>query len=642
MIAIIGLTSMISPWIALALLLPLYALYIFANAQGSGRIFFLLVAVSLFGSTLPVSVPILFWLVALSGVLTPLFVSMKYGSEFEKSLHKQSLAHAGESSIKALLYEAHIPARKIQVTNALADKSPLWKIAKAKGIFLATSQDGYSCDPGTVMAMTQNDLSTHLFVYGDTGGGKTSCILRPLAAWWVTQCNGSGMLVMDGKASLPREMSSLPGFQLIRPGVTQFALIHGLGSEEVVASFANTSPAGIKDYWVSNGSNLLLKALVVLEHACKVLDQTAYLWNLACGLRMVTDINYRASALAAINDSEIFTEELHSSSFLASAMRYFEAGGEWDKLAPDTASGIRSQVEAWINPILSHRDLYQWAIATEGFDPTTVLTGALCGVDVSANEYGQAALAIQALVKARVYRAIRLRKQGWMKPVPGQARQVPVLILSDECQMLIDQSDEIILPIGRSLGLTAVFSSQSFEGIVTRFQQVGGSIEAARAFLAIFRSTIAFKCSPGTVEHIRTTLGSNMRRAPITRDDGIAFGEIADSLIESGTLKPQSSLLQWIARWSSPRQLMSTVWGTILPQQLGGNAGKQADGAMVKKDSNGRVIDGAQVISTGYSMEIAPVLSPGEEAFLNVPFAAIVSVMRGGVIRRDIAQFTPM
>lgn len=66
-----------------------------------------------------------------------------------------------------------------QHANCKADTSPRVKLGTATGT-LTSYGDSYAPDMGLEMGMSINDLSTHFMVFGPTGSGKTSSVIRPL------------------------------------------------------------------------------------------------------------------------------------------------------------------------------------------------------------------------------------------------------------------------------------------------------------------------------------------------------------------------------------------------------------------------------------------------------------------------------
>ena len=80
---------------------------------------------------------------------------------------------------KALMNEE----RHIQALNADEDKSPMIIFGIATGA-LSFNGDSYAPDKGLPVAMSEEDMSTHMQVFGSTGTGKTTelrTILKSIA-----------------------------------------------------------------------------------------------------------------------------------------------------------------------------------------------------------------------------------------------------------------------------------------------------------------------------------------------------------------------------------------------------------------------------------------------------------------------------
>jgi hypothetical protein len=116
-----------------------------------------------------------------------------------------------------------------------------------------------------------------------------------------------------------------------------------------------------------------------------------------------------------------------------------------------------------------------------GVDLTGVLKGKRIGILAPAHRYGEAGPVVMALLKARIFAAIRDRADM-------AEGETPVVLLMDEAQAVTTKQDALILGIARSLNLAIVASTQTVERIEARL----GSMEAAQ-FLTLFGSVIALQ-----------------------------------------------------------------------------------------------------------------------------------------------------
>lgn len=73
-------------------------------------------------------------------------------------------------------------ARAQQLANALADPSAFIPLGVSTGLFAERRDPFAPSAAGMPFGLTAADLSTHALVFGDTGSGKTSGVLRPVIA----------------------------------------------------------------------------------------------------------------------------------------------------------------------------------------------------------------------------------------------------------------------------------------------------------------------------------------------------------------------------------------------------------------------------------------------------------------------------
>lgn len=391
--------------------------------------------------------------------------------------------------------------RRQQAEAANADKSAFIALGNATGQFYY-NHDPLAAQAGLTLGMSASDFSTHLVVFGATGTGKTAGVLRPVAKQW-SEANGGGLLVLDGKGDLPREMVSLPDFQLVTPETSELALLEGLIAEDVVDALASIGAGDQKmDFWRASGEAMLRASAVLLENAQ---DREIYPWTLSALHQVINREEYRRELIISFKDHP----DVETEGQIGQAVRYWLH--EFDSLSPNTAGSVVGTVNSWINPILGHRDLINWSRASTGVDPSIVLQGGRVGVAVPAYKYGSAGVAVTALVKQRVYRAVRRRGSSW-RNTPGQTA---LLMLIDEAQEVLSSADMDMWPVARSLGLAGVIATQSVDELVARFGK-----DRALAMLNNFRSLISYKSSDLTVEYACKRAGSHLRLASSIKEKG--------------------------------------------------------------------------------------------------------------------------
>ncbi len=106
-----------------------------------------------------------------------------------------------------------------------------------------------------------------MMVFGATGTGKTSSVLRPLAVWLKTlpEKEKIGAVLSDGKGAMVADMRALLDI-VIEPG-TKFAPFQGMDAETVAKAFNEATDEGIKSeaIWTDGADNFHLFALTILQ-----------------------------------------------------------------------------------------------------------------------------------------------------------------------------------------------------------------------------------------------------------------------------------------------------------------------------------------------------------------------------------------
>lgn len=394
-------------------------------------------------------------------------------------------------------------ARRKQADNAAKDKTPFLRLGRATGFVHQQTTDPLAPDEGKPMGLTIKDLSTHLLTLGATGTGKTSGVFRPLAHQ-IGQTKGLGILVMDGKGQLPEELwGSLDGYELLTPETATIGLIEGLTPEDLVEAIVATMSGEFESkepIWKESAARLLWASAHVVKSISE-LKHDPNLWN----LQNVSEIGNNKTRLEtclalleeqdAIHPLDPVTEE---------ARTYFKS--EFKSFSLSFRGSILGHLNGWLAPLLSNSKLKPWCRAHEGVDITQVLKGKRMGLALPAYRYGVAGPAVAALLKLRLYRAAQLRGDGW----EDQAGQTAVILLMDEAQEILTDTDIHMAPVARSLGISIVAGTQSVEQIYHRYGQWGGD-----SLLAQFRSILAFDCSPTSQQWIQNRCGAltNMRHS---------------------------------------------------------------------------------------------------------------------------------
>lgn len=369
--------------------------------------------------------------------------------------------------------EANETARVRQLNEAIRqNREPVVRLGMSTGL-LAGRSDFFAPSPGLPVGLSREDLRTHLLVFGGTGAGKTSGVLRPVARQ-VAAWDGTGLVVFDGKGSLPREVSDLPGMRMVDPARVTISIVKGLAPDVLVDTLIDiVEPAHGQDPFWRNGAHALLRHSAVLAEAAGGL-----FWNLATVGAMAANASLRQQVLSSIGDARVAAEPM-----LASAVEYFQY--DWKEMDERTRGGIATTAQTWISTLTAHADLLKWVRATPADDEISLedaLSGGRFGVLLPAYRYGRAGAVATALLKARLYGALKRRAES-----PAQ-NAAPVVLLIDEAQEVATREDAAMLSIGRSLGLSMIAATQTMEGVIEKL----GDQVAAR-WLNSFGSVLALQ-----------------------------------------------------------------------------------------------------------------------------------------------------
>jgi hypothetical protein len=525
------------------------------------------------------------------------------------------LAVRGSQVLQAetgLLARTHIGPRRLQLENALRDNSPFICLGTASGTF-HHFMDGYAPDPGLPFGLTCEDLSTHFVVFGKTGTGKTSGILRPISRAFLDSGFG-GALILDGKGQLASEFVEYESYLLVEPGRCDLALLEGLEPEEVVQTIAAINQKagdGEGTFFVNSGRQLLLYAAVVLREMSKC-DSQAFPWSFGSLVLML-------DRMTTLENSKQYTSFLaartQGNDLLKDAIRYFEV--KMPQMDERTRSNVVSTCEAWLAPVMSHPKVRPWANLTTGVDVTVCLRGGLIGINAPAAEYGDAGRVITALVKARVFASVRRRMADWKQ----NGVDKPILMLVDEAQAVIGRSEQEIFPVARSLGLMGVYATQSVDEFYDCFGEPG-----TLALLNNFRSFAVFDSSENTFEWASRHLGTSEVRTPKFK------GMMADPCL-AATLAAGSPIFD-------PAHPDRRYMRALARDDVGGlwSVVKKAV-ALFRGGAEGINLD----YETEYSASVERLLTAERaDAFLATPKVAIIQVQRAGVRRRDVVRLNPI
>lgn len=543
---------------------------------------------------------------------------------------EQAIAARDESPVQRMIEQVGVSvlreaekARISQVRNVIADASPFLQIGQSTGL-LAQRRDPFApSEPGMPFGLSVNDLSMHLILLGATGSGKTVFLRAMLNEW--RKAKTGGLVILDGKGALPAELAGYPGFVVINPDTADFNPIFGLTADEVADTLFGLfgNPAGENAFFDFGALKLVRSAAAMVEYLSQKTD-------LDGNARLGWNLENIYSVCAGTRQLEIDdNDRAEFESFQRVA---------WDYLAkehPEMPEKARGSVEGvarqWLSVLVDNRHLGRWARVEKGVMIEEAFLGKSFGVLLPEAKYGQAGVAVSALAKARLYRAAKVRGDGWKKT----QGQTPALLVVDECQALVTPNEDSgTAAIGRSLGLYLAFSTQSLDGLESKL----GETET-EMLLGNLRNMISLNVE---TEKTRAFVAKRMGSAPRT-----VYGSTQAARID-GEASIYSSVSFGGGRLSQAARQSEYVKASRLYGGIGGHVAAGVK-AMAEKTGADQVLE--EVFSslrpasqtTSVNVGIIDMIEASEIGSLTaVPNTALVSVVRGRVVRRDLVRLNAL
>jgi len=497
-------------------------------------------------------------------------------------------------------------ARKKQVDIAIRDKTPIVELGTATGLFAARG-DFFAPNAGIPFVLSLRDLQNHLLVLGGVGSGKTSGVLRPIAQQ-VGGFDKTGLIVLDGKGALPRELGAIPGLTLIDPASASVSLVSGLDPailvDTIVEILAPPSASGNDRFWIDSAAGLLRRAAVLAQAA-----GDKY-WSLDSTARVAINQKYRDDVLLAI------PKEKGNDPVLLEALEFFKV--EWPQIEDRVKSSIIATMRAWISALTASPDLLKWAKtlpSQDTVDITAPLRGGRIGLVLPDYRYGSAGAAATALLKARIYAQLKAHADKGM----GE-NETPVVFLIDEAQEVATSEDATMLAIGRSLELAVIAATQSIEGIKVK---LGEAVSAK--WLSIYGGVIALPGRSRETDDFVAARGGESWKASVSDVYGLPVRDslIVDSLSGAMAAARRQPHMQNAATSGKVAFLPSRIQAIVAQTLTGGRSGR---------DNPARV-----------SLGVKPILAGSEIAnLLAEPDTAVALTTRARAPRRDVIWLKPI
>ena len=515
--------------------------------------------------------------------------------------------------------DAQNAARDAQVKEAIraqSAKSDLVTLGTSTGL-LAGRGDPFAPSAGLPFCMSLRDLQQHLVVFGGTGSGKTTGVLMPIAQQ-VASWPKLGLVVMDGKGALPNELAAMhmiDGYKVVDPANCLVSLVGNLEPDAIVDTIRSILGSKNGDQFFNNSAAGLLRRAGVLA---KALGRQH--WSLE-GIGMIaTNQKSLDDALKAVAK---LPDDLRKKPLIVEASNYLS--GEWEQMDSRVKSNIVATARAWIGTIMAHDDLLRWASAMPEEDSVDILTplhGGRLGFLLPAHRYGRAGSVVTALLKARIFAALKARAER-----SGlQGKETPVLFIMDEAQEIATGEDATMLAIGRSLGLAVVAATQTVEGIVEQLTET-----TARKWLTIFGSALTLTGrSPETDKFMAGRAGAAWRLT-IPAVEGLPVRTAIDAHVNTGAV-------------AASRYQVAVREFVAIPGSKLAHSGWQRFTAPIAKALRqvGGTGDGGKNTTTT-TLAAAPVIDPAElQTLLALPDTAFIQASRARVLRRDVIKLNPL
>jgi TraM recognition site of TraD and TraG len=420
----------------------------------------------------------------------------------------------------------------LQATEYLKD-APCFLVGHASGILRARG-DLSAPASAQPMSLDREALFQHLLVFGGTGEGKTTALLKPLMrqilrqpAYGLYVCDAKGVLWHDAAAIAHEER---PGAELIVLGTGQgqsgVDLLAGLTPTQVAATLrsvlAQLSGGHNGDsFWPDMAANVLRNVLSVArayaytEHgrgAFRRIGAAPYsLWWAYQAVLQADLLNeaveqlrqWATQANEAVNSRPAAEVEalrrlypIMTSREVLDSVRYLE--GTWQSMAKDTRSGIVANVTQLLDGFAGAaalRERFACGNPAQAVAVSEALNGRIVLNALSSVEDGLPARLVSVLLKTHLYREARRReaahRQGAGK---GRPQDQPCIVIMDEVQEIVTAdvtsglSDATFWNVARSTGVAGIFATQTVAGL---YQAIGR--EAATNFMQQARSKVFFR-----------------------------------------------------------------------------------------------------------------------------------------------------
>ncbi|MCR2832398.1 type IV secretory system conjugative DNA transfer family protein [Parerythrobacter lacustris] len=419
--------------------------------------------------------------------------------------------------------------RQVGQATGYLQGSPLFAVGEGTGTFRLRG-DLAAPVKGQTLALDRESLFQHVLVFGGTGDGKTTAILKPLLRQVLEQPN-FGAYVTDAKGVLWHDAEKIA----TEAGRTKDVLRIGTGAGDlgvnVTAKLAPSHIAAVlrsvlsqiggasgDSFWPDMAANVMRHLLTVGraygatpegEAAAKQLNPYSLWWAYQAALDekrlkpAIEAINRATTACLADMDAAHKAGDTEAHLRHADRLSLF-AGADiaatlgyltevWPDMAKDTKTGIVANISQLMDGFAGATVLRERFISGQDEHTASLdapLNGKIALITLNTLDDGLPARLVAILLKTVLYREARLREAA-LKKSGGNPQANPCLVMMDEVQELatVDPasglSDATFWNVARSTGLAGVFATQT----VAALTQAMGD-RAAENFMQQSRSKI--------------------------------------------------------------------------------------------------------------------------------------------------------
>ncbi len=435
-------------------------------------------------------------------------------------------AYRAES--RALAHTAYV--KQVRHATDYLKNSPLFTIGQGTGT-LRVRGDLAAPGKGQTLALDRESLFQHLMVFGGTGDGKTTAILKPVLRQVLQQPN-FGVYVTDAKGVLWHDAEKLANevkraADIIRIGTGDgeygVNVCERLTPNQIAATLRSVlQQAGgrsAESFWPDMAANVMRHMLTIgrayaLTDKGKAEATDVHPYSLWWAYQAALDETKIADALKVLEDeTKARLDEMRAAMTRKDIAAYDTLEkvhlrvmgpdvrasreyltGAWAGMAKETKTGIIANISQLMDGFAGAQVLRERFACGRGGKMTSLdaaLNGKIVLVTLSTMEEGLPARLVAILLKTTLYREARLREaamktQGGVKP-----QDKPCLVVMDEVQEIVTVdpssglSDATFWNVARSTGLAGVFATQT----VAALTQAMGK-EAAANFMQQARSKV--------------------------------------------------------------------------------------------------------------------------------------------------------